>query len=94
LKLDHYPDLRLLAQNAKGMVAALRFRRFKQWGVYIHHDEGTYLAMDPPGQSDDDLILPEVARNVFLEGYRKTIEQMDFMAEHQFNRSGPEQHSL
>jgi hypothetical protein len=72
-------DLRLLGQNAKKMAAALRFRLFRHWGVHIHHDEGSYIGMDPPGQSEDDVILPGAARSEFLECYRKTIELMDFM---------------
>jgi hypothetical protein len=73
-------DLRSLGQNAKTMAASLRFRRFRHWEAHIHHDEGTYLGMNPPGQSEDELILPEAARSEFLEAYRKTIELMDYMA--------------
>jgi hypothetical protein len=72
-------DLRSLSQSAKRMAAALRFRQFRQWGLHIHHDEGTYIGMDPAGQSEDDLLLPDTARTEFLESYRKTIELMDFM---------------
>ncbi len=73
-------DIRLLRHNAKKMAAVLRFRLFRQWGIQIHHDEGSYIGMDPPGQSEDDFILPETARSEFLESYRKTIELMDFMS--------------
>jgi hypothetical protein len=73
-------DVRLLAQNAKTMTACLRFKMYKSWGINIHHDEGSYIGMDPPGQSEDDPILPEQARQEFQESYRKTIELLELMS--------------
>jgi hypothetical protein len=72
-------DIRTVGHNAKRMAAALRFKQFKHWGVYIHHDEGTYLGMDPPGQSENDPIEPQNARREFLAGYQETIDLMDLM---------------
>jgi hypothetical protein len=73
-------DTRMLSQNAKRMAASLRFRLFTSWGIQIHHDEGSYIGMDPPGQSEDDNISPAQARIEFNEAYRKTLETLDYMS--------------
>jgi hypothetical protein len=73
-------DVRVLGLSAKKMAACLRFKMFKSWGIYIHHDEGSYIGMDPPGQSEDDAISTDQSRTEFLDAYRKTIDLMDFMS--------------
>jgi hypothetical protein len=73
-------DVRLLGQNAKRMAACLRFKLFQSWSMQIHHDDGDYIGMEPPGQSEDNAILPEQSREEFLEAYRKTIELLELMS--------------
>jgi hypothetical protein len=37
------------------MLAAIRFNEYRYSGVYIHHDEGTVLGVDPPSQEESPL---------------------------------------
>jgi hypothetical protein len=71
-------DFRDLGRNAKVMAAALRFREFRQWGVQIHHDEGTVLGVDPPGQEESELDSVAKARALFTDSYRAVAEMMDY----------------
>ncbi len=71
-------DFRDLAGHAKIMAAALRFRRFRQWGVQVHHDEETILGVDPAGQEESALGSVAEARALFTESYRAVTEMMDY----------------
>jgi hypothetical protein len=71
-------DFRELARHTKVMVAALRFREFRQWGVHVHHDEGTVLGVDPPGQEESELDSVAAARALFTESCRAVTEMMDY----------------
>lgn len=75
-------DFRGLGENAKIMAAALRFRGYRHWGVQVHHDEGTVLGVDPPGQEEWEFRVSETtvasARIVFTDAYREVTEMMDY----------------
>lgn len=73
-------DLRDLARHSKTMTAALRFNRFSQWGVQIHHDEGAVLGVDPPGQEERELDVASEAKALFVDSYRAVAEMMDYWA--------------
>jgi hypothetical protein len=75
-------DLRDLARHTKVMSAALRFREFRQWGLQVHHDEGTILGVDPPGQEESEVNSVGTARASFTESYRAVTEMMDYWSPH------------
>ncbi len=74
------PDIRDLSLFTKKMSAALRFRRYRQWGIYIHHDEGAILGVDPPRQSEDEEISLYHAHQIFEESYRQIMSMTDLVS--------------
>jgi hypothetical protein len=73
-------DLRELGSSAKRMAAAIRFRRFQEFGITVHHDEDIVLGVTPAHQSDDERISLQQARTIFTERYRRTNEVIDLLA--------------
>lgn len=71
-------DFRDLGHNGKTMAAALRFREFRQWGLQVHHDEGTILGVDPASQEEVELRSVAGARVLFTESYRAVSELIDY----------------
>jgi hypothetical protein len=65
-------DLQDLRYNTRRMAAALRFRKYRQWGVYIHHDADIVLGVDPPGQIEEELPSVNAARLIFEEAASTT----------------------
>lgn len=50
-------DIQELRHNTRQMLANVYFHRYSHTGVYIHHDEGEVLGVDPPSHEetpDDD----------------------------------------
>jgi hypothetical protein len=72
-------DLIALGQNAKRASASMRLRKFSSWGTQIHHDEGTYIATDPPGQSETDAPI-DVCRSEFIEALESTFELLQVLS--------------
>lgn len=60
-----------LGHAIKGMRSALRLCRYKYWDPDILHDEGTFLGVQPAGQSDDEGIFPDKALQIFEDCYRR-----------------------
>lgn len=72
-------DLRELGSSAKRMAAAIRFRRFQEFGVTVHHDEDIVLGVTPAHQSEDELLSLARARMIVTERYRRALELTDFL---------------
>jgi hypothetical protein len=73
-------DLRDVGILAKKMSAALRFRRYRHWGLQVHHDEDVVLGVDPAGQSEDEKISVWEAHRIYVESYRQTMEMTDLVS--------------
>ena len=58
-------DLQDLRHNTRQMLANVRFRRYRHWGVNVHHDEDIVLGVDPPSQEETALNEPGAAREMF-----------------------------
>ena len=86
-------DLRDLGVYAKQMSAALRFRRYKQWGLYVHHDEDVVLGVDPPGQSEKEAVSPLDAHRIFVDAYRNVMEMMDLVSAADMHQAGEQRNS-
>jgi len=71
-------DFRDLSRHTKTMVAALRLAEFRQWGLYVQHDQGTVLGVTPPRQEELELSSVAEARSLFSESYRAVIEMTDY----------------
>ncbi len=58
-------DFQDLRHNTRRMLAALRFHKYRYRGIYVHHDEGTVLGVDPASQKEQPLTDPAIARRIF-----------------------------
>lgn len=65
----------------KEMAAALKFRRYRHWGIHIHHDEGDFIGADPPGQSEDETIGVKDAHSAFVAAHKRVMEITDFVSD-------------
>jgi nucleoside 2-deoxyribosyltransferase len=57
------------------MLASIYFRRYRHWGVYVHHDEGTVLGVDPPSQREEPVPNVRTAQELF-EGSIDSIHEL------------------
>jgi len=67
----------IFARQTKLMSAALRFRRYRQWGLYVHHDEDKVLGVAPPRQAESQTVSIEAARKLFGDAFTEVMEKLD-----------------
>ncbi len=65
-------DQRDVMTGTKAMRASLFFRSFRSWTTEILHDEGTFLGVQPGGQSDDAPSAPRQPSAFFSIGRIKS----------------------
>lgn len=82
-------DVRDLGDLTKEMAAALKFRRYRHWGIYIHHDEGDYIGADPPGQSEDETVSVKEAHSTFISSHKRVMEMTDLVSDGERGFSAP-----
>lgn len=58
-------DQREAGHAIKGMRSAVRLRQYQYWSPEVLHDEGTVLGVKPAGDSDDYMLHPAEAAEVF-----------------------------
>jgi hypothetical protein len=68
-------DLQDIRHSTRRMLASIYFRRYRHWGVYVHHDEGTVLGVDPPSQREEPVPNVRTARELF-EGSIDSIHEL------------------
>jgi hypothetical protein len=64
----------------KEMMAALRFRRHREWNTEVLHDEGSVLGTTPAGQSDDEDLSITRSKNEFESAFAEVGRLMSFLA--------------
>ena len=72
-------DLADLRVSARRMMAAVVFRRYQSWGPSYMHDEDRALGVRPAGQSEDEPISVEEARQIVREVWSATKELFDLV---------------
>lgn len=72
-------DERDLGKSAKAMRANLRLRKFRSWDPEVLHDEGYVLGINPPGQSEDEPLPPDLARTSFFNNLDIVDQQLDIL---------------
>jgi nucleoside 2-deoxyribosyltransferase len=73
-------DLHDIRHNTRRMLASLHFHQYRHWGVYVHHDEGTVLGVDPPSQAEELVAAAATARDLFNEATTSIGELIDFLS--------------
>lgn len=72
-------DMQELRHNTRQMLANLRFHEYHHTGVYIHHDEGTLLGVDPPSHEQVPFNDATTAPKRFDEAASEIIDLIDLL---------------
>ena len=73
-------DLQDLRHNTRQMLSNVRFKRYRHSGVYVHHDEGLVLGVDPPSQGEDPVDEPATARSLFEGAVNRIRDLIDLLS--------------
>lgn len=68
-----------IGHSIKAIRAALRLRKYRYWGPEVLHDEGMVLGVESPGQSDNDGIHSDKAKNIFSESYDRILSIVELL---------------
>jgi len=63
----------------KSMRAAVRLHRYRFSEIQVLHDEGIVLGVQPPSQSEDELLRPKDAQKVFGESCKRLKDIVDLI---------------
>ena len=72
-------DMQELRHNTRQMLANVHLREYRHTGVYIHHDEGTVLGVDPPTHEEIPLADASTAPRHFDQAAAKTLDLTDLL---------------
>ena len=73
-------DMQELRHCTRQMLAAVRLREYRHTGIYVHHDEGVVLGVDPP--SHEELPVEDVAsaQEMFESAGARVLDVVDLLA--------------
>ena len=63
----------------KEMMAALRYRRHREWTTEVMHHEGEVLGTNPPGQSDDHQLSVTASQDEFQSSFTAIERLLAFL---------------
>ena len=72
-------DMQELRHNTRQMLANLKFRKYKYYGFFVHHDEGVFLGVDPPTHEEVPLPTFSAAADYFDRAADKTLDIVDLL---------------
>ena len=72
-------DMQELRHNTRQMLANVQFREYRHTGVYVHHDEGVVLGVDPPTHETIPISDAETAQKRFDQAAAKTLDLTDLL---------------
>ena len=72
-------DMQDLRHNTRQMLANVYFSEYHHTGVYVHHDEGTVLGVDPPTHEEVLLGDASTAPRRFDQAAAKTLDLTDLL---------------
>ena len=73
-------DIQDLRHNTRQMLANVHFNRYRQTGVYIHHDEGVVLGVDPPSQEEAPFADATTAQDFFDAAASAILDLVDLLS--------------
>jgi hypothetical protein len=73
-------DLLDIRYSTRRMLASIHFKKYKYWGVHIHHDEDVVLGVDPPSQEEKPVTGVEIARGLFNRAAKTVGELIDLLS--------------
>ena len=72
-------DMQELRHNTRQMLANVQFREYRHTGVYVHHDEGVVLGVDPPSHEEIPLRDASTAPRRFDQAVAKILDLTDLL---------------
>ena len=72
-------DMQELRHNTRQMLANAYFREYHHTGVYVHHDEGTVLGVDPPTHEETPFRDASTAPRRFDQAAARTLDLTDLL---------------
>ena len=76
-------DIQDLRHNTRQMLANVRFNQYHHSGVYVHHDEGLVLGVDPPSQNESPIKYDDIgatAHGLFAPAATKILDLIDLFS--------------
>ena len=73
-------DTQQLRHNTRQMLANIRFHEYRHTGVYIHHDEGLVLGVDPPSHEEAPFDDPATAPKRFYKAATEILDLIDLLS--------------
>ena len=73
-------DTQELRHNTRQMLANVRFHQYRHTGVYIHHDEGMVLGVDPPSHEQVPFEDAATAPKRFVEAASEILDLIDLLS--------------
>jgi hypothetical protein len=72
-------DLTALQRLSKELMAALRYRKHREWGPQVLHDGDVVLGTEPAGQDDSEWLSISSSQEVFRESFGDVLRIIDFL---------------
>lgn len=72
-------DFHDLRYNTRRILASLHIREYRYEGIYIHHDEGSFIGADPPSQ-EEVVVSIDDARQLFEQAISKVDDLIDLLS--------------
>ena len=72
-------DMQQLRQSTREMLASVHYRKYHHAGVYVHHDEGVVLGVDPPSHKESELKDASKAREYFVVAAGRIHDLIDLL---------------
>ena len=72
-------DMQELRHNTRQMLASVHFCEYRHAGVYVHHDEGMVLGVDPPTHEETPLRDSSSAARRFDQALASTLDLTDLL---------------
>lgn len=73
-------EMQELRHSTRKMLASVRFKEYRHSGVYVHHDEGTVLGVDPPSHEEFPYKTTTQAREAFEDAGAKVLDLVDLLS--------------
>ena len=73
-------DLQDLRHATRQLLASVSLREYQHAGVYVHHDEGFVLGVDPPSHREEPTENLSTPPRVFSEAAKRIVDLVDLIA--------------
>ena len=73
-------DMQELRHSTREMLASVYLREYRHNGVYVHHDEGLVLGVDPPSHEELSVVDLRSAQRLFERAGARVLDLIDLLS--------------